>query len=106
MFNKVRAISIYKQMLADLIETKKLFEENNINPEIDRGIIIISNSNSNKKLIDYLEALASSDNYNFKSSDVLRANGEEAVLLSIDNEKKSKSKRKAKILKMDNYRKK
>ena len=102
MFDRVKAISIYRDLLSDLNEAKELLENRDDYDGIDRGFTIIRKSSV--KLLDYLEFFAAADNYNFRSADVLKANGEEAVLLSIDNEKKNRGK--GKILKLDDYRKK
>ncbi len=100
MFDRVRAISIYRNLLSNLYETKKLLENRDDYDGIDRGFIIIRKNN--KKIVDYLEVFAAVDNYNLKSLEVSKENGEKAVLLTIDNEKKSSDK----VLKLGDCRKK
>ena len=87
MFEKTRAIALYKRMVNDLIETKQKMEKLDSYDGFDRGFVLVPGRYVNCELIKYLSELAKKDNYNFSTTDVKHdIYGDTATLCVIDNE--------------------
>ena len=101
MFDKVKALLIYKQMKLDLMENRSNFKKWDIYDGIDRGFVAVNIKKSSPKIEKQLDLYAQKDNYSFKSVEVQNnITGELQVLFSIDNEdKEAKRKRMEEIIK-------
>lgn len=126
MFEKRRAISIYKQLLKDLEKVKRIMKNAEEYDGFDRGYAIVSKKYVNDKLNHYLQKLADKDGYNFNAHDTMNVvDGNISTMYIIDNESeefkrkreeelmaqvkassnyKPKNKNKSKIIRLDDYR--
>ena len=100
MFEKRRAISIYKQLLKDLEEVKRVMENSEKYDGFDRGYAIVSRKYVNDKLNHYLQELAAKDGYNFNVHDTMNVvDGSKSTMYIIDNESEEfKRKREEEII--------
>lgn len=91
MFDKKKAKKYYEELVYDLKRMKKIYEKKEDYDGTYTGSIVLDIKKTSKKIVDYLQAFAEHDDYNFKEADVLNvSNGKRYKLYSIGNIKDEK----------------
>ena len=106
MFEKRKAILLYKKLLSELAKYNEIMQKNPEYKGIDKGFEILPSASVNDKVIEYLENFVKNDGLNFKVYNILDDKKESTLkMFVISNESlKTLKKEKSKIIDINNYR--